>query len=380
MRVLTDLEGVTAEEWNALCDPDDPFVDHAFLRTLEASGSVGGDSGWTPAHITLREDGRLRAAMPLYVKTDSYGEYIFDWGWAQAAHRAGVAYYPKLVSAVPFTPAGGRRLLAADAASHQVLLAAVAELARETDSSSAHVLFCRAEEQALLAQHGYLPRLTYQLHWHNHDYGSFDDFLAALRAPSRKQLRRERRLAAETGLVLRTLAGAELTEAHTDAMYRFYLNTIEKKGAHAYLTAAFFAALRGPLSHLAVVTWAERPSGDAVAGALSFRKGRCIYGRYWGTLEQHDELHFELCYYRLIELAIAEGMVRVEAGAQGAHKLKRGFMPQPTYSAHSLAHRGLRRAVAEHLVLEASAVRAEMAQLAEHGPFRRAIDPGQGCS
>ena len=373
--VVPDLSTVSPAEWDALAPADNPFLDHAFLRALETSGSVGERTGWLPAHVLVRRAGALVGAAPLYVKTHSYGEYIFDWGWADAAERAGLRYYPKLVSAIPHTPATGRRLLveggATDGPVLGALVAGIRDLADTAHASSIHVLFLtREEREALASGHGLLPRLTYQFHWHNRGYGSFDDFLSSLRSVARKQIRRERRGAADSGLRLRTLSGPELEDRDWEAIYAFYLDTARRRGAIPYLTRSFFQEVRRTLPHRVVATMAH--DGDApVAAALSFRKGAHLYGRYWGCSTACDFLHFELCYYRPIELCIAEGMTLFEAGAQGEHKLKRGFLPEPTYSAHWLRHDGLSEAVAAYLEQEARATEGEMRWLAGHGPFRR---------
>ena len=380
VEVVPALSGVPAAEWDTLAGADDPFVEHAFLAALETSGSVGPGTGWSPAHVIARRRGRLEGAVPFYVKTDSYGEYIFDWGWASASQRAGISYYPKLVSSIPFTPATGRRLLVLDGleadAGRQVagaLVLGMRTIADRIDASSIHVLFSSAEERAFLCDPAlrFEPRLTYQYHWTNEGYGSFDDYLAAFRSSSRKEVRRERRKAAASGLALRTVRGTELTDAEWAALYAFYRDTTGRKGAIPYLTPRFFEEIRRTLPERVVVGLASRPDGSPVAAALAFQKGRNLFGRYWGCLEDHEALHFELCYYRLIEFAIEHGLARFEAGAQGEHKIRRGLLPSPTFSAHWLRHPGLAEAVADHLPREAEMHEREMELLARHTPFKR---------
>lgn len=381
LEVVTEIAAVPADQWDALAGDDNPFVEHAFLRALEDSGSVGApgedaeaNTGWIPLHLTLRDDGgALRGAMPLYLKTDSYGEYIFDWGWADAAMRAGLSYYPKLVCAIPFTPATGPRLLARADERDVVapaLLAGARDLAKRLGCSSTHLLFCSRDEQRLAEARGYLPRLTCQFHWQNDGYESFDDFLSTFRSSARKAVRRERRRARESGLRIELKAGHELDDREWDAIYAFYRDTTSRKWGQAYLNRRFFELARERFADRALVSLAS--DGDQpVAGALCFRKGAHVYGRYWGCLDSYDMLHFELCYYLPIERCIAEGWRRFEAGAQGVHKLKRGLLPTPIYSAHQIEHPGLRRAVSRHLMVEEHSQQHEMRLLAEHSPFRR---------
>lgn len=380
IEVVGDLGQVERSEWDALAGMNNPFVEYAFLRALETSGSVGREAGWAPAHVLVRDGPlqgsrqRLVAACPLYVKGNSYGEYIFDWSWANAAHQMGVEYYPKLVVAVPFTPAAGPRLLrAADAppAALDALLGGVATVAEEVDASSIHVLFCTEAEQQSLKEHGLLPRLTFQYHWENvGGWADFDAYLASFRASKRRQVNKERREAAAAGLTIRDLAGDEITDETARWMYRFYRDTTHRKGAIPYLTEAFFAELSGSLKHLALITVAF-DDGRPVAGALRFQKGDQLFGRYWGCLEAYDKLHFELCYYRSIQLCLQRGWRRFEAGAQGQHKIKRGLMPSPTYSAHWLRDPQLASAVRDYLPREARQTRWEMQELERRGPFRR---------
>ena len=372
--VINGLDEVPAVEWNALAGTDNPFVEHSFLLALETSGSVGEGTGWTPCHVLVRDTGILVGAMPLYVKTHSYGEYIFDWAWANAAQRYGIEYYPKLVCAVPFTPATGPRLLLRGGAPEQGvvggLLSGVHAVAEQVGASSFHVLFCSEEERGLLAKAGLLPRLTYQYHWENRGWSTFESYLGTFRSTPRRLVRKERREAAANGLEVRTLRGHELTGAQLDHLYAFYRDTTGRKGAIPYLTQPFFRALNTSLRDSALVALAQ-DGARPVAGALSFQRGDHLYGRYWGCLQDFDKLHFELCYYRHIELCIEHGWTRFEAGAQGQHKIKRGLMPSPTYSAHWIRDPGLAEAVADYLPREAQQTRWEMEALAKRGPFRR---------
>jgi uncharacterized protein len=375
IEITPGLAEISATDWDALAGEDDPFLEHAFLLALETSGSVGPKTGWTPHHLLCREHktGPLLGAIPLYLKDHSYGEYIFDWGWAGAAKRAGIRYYPKLLSAIPFTPATGQRILAGDPqkpAAKALIQAARAETER-LGASSLHFLFTTAEERTALAkEHGLLPRLTYQFHWESRGYQSFEDFLKSLRSEARKQIRKERATARESGLRLHTKRGPEMSEAEWRSLYRFYRQTAAEKGAIPYLTPRFFEEIRQKLPQRVVVAFASRGE-EPLAGALAFQKGKNLYGRYWGSLVEASALHFELCYYQLIEFACVNGLQRFEAGAQGEHKLKRGFLPSPTYSAHWIRHAGFSEAIADYLAREAEATEAEISMLSEHGPFPR---------
>ena len=373
VEVVTDISSVEAEQWDALAGDDNPFVEHAFLQALEESRCVGDDSGWLPLHLTLRDcSGALAGAMPLYLKTDSYGEYIFDWSWADAAMRGGIAYYPKLVSAVPFTPATGPRVLARDDDHElvaQALFRAAADLERRLGCSSTHVLFCSPEEQRLAAEGGFLSRVTTQFHWQNDGYESFDDFLATFRSQNRKAVRRERRKAREAGLRIEVLRGDELGDHQWESLYAFYRDTTTRKWGQPYLNRRFFELLRERLAERVVASLAH--DGErCVAGALCMHKGAHLYGRYWGCVESYDMLHFELCYYRPIELCIARGWSRFDAGAQGGHKYHRGFRPVLTWSAHRLVSPELHDAVGRYLVHERAAVRAHCEQLRDERPCR----------
>jgi predicted N-acyltransferase len=375
VELLRDIGVVSATDWDSLTGEDDPFIEHAFLHALEQSGSVGGESGWKPTHVVVRDAGRLVGALPLYVKQHSYGEYIFDWAWAAAAERAGLRYYPKLVSMVPFTPATGRHVLLADTADRtevtRALLQGVSEAGARVSASSVHFMFLDpSERDQLLARAELMPRETLQYHWHNDGYTSFDDYLARFRSALRKQVRHERRDAAATGLEIRLVHGPELGEHEWQALHAFYRDTCHKRGSGPYLTRRFFELIRESHAHRVVAVLALRGT-TPVAGTLSFQKGKHLYGRYWGCVEDYPALHFECCYYQLIEHAIASGMTRFEAGAQGQHKLRRGLLPATIHSLHEMAHPGLRAALADYLPREIAAHRRELLELAEHGPFKR---------
>jgi uncharacterized protein len=390
--VTDSVASVPAEDWDALVDPNDPFLEHGFLAALEQSGSVGPRTGWQTRFVLARADERLVGAVPLYLKHDSYGEFIFDWGWASGAHRAGVRYYPKMVAAVPFTPVTGPRLLlhpeaAASAGERErvraALLAGVRQAADEGRASSVHVLFCTEEEAAHLGAAGYLPRLSMQFHWTNRGaeaggpYRDFEDFLGDFRSRHRKQVRKERAVAAAHGLRLAVVEGPALGPREWRALELFYQSNADKHGATTYLTPDFFTLLREKLAHRVVATLAYRGEMP-VAGALNFERGRHLYGRYWGCLEEREMLHFELCYYALIERAITRGYARFEAGAQGEHKLKRGLLPSLTHSAHWIRHPDLERAIARFVESEAHMVRHQVAEYMELSPMKRSAEPDEG--
>ena len=357
-----------------------PFISHAFLKALEDSGCVGGHhTGWLPQHITVNdEDGGIAACAPCYVKLNSTGEFVFDHSWAAAYQQAGGHYYPKLQIAVPFTPVPGRRLLVRpgpDADYHaRVLGAAAAELAQRIEASSVHATFLTEPEWETLGAMGYLKRTDQQFHWHNAGYATFDDFLASLASRKRKGLRKERREALSDGLVIERLNGSDIEEKHWDAFFEFYTDTGNRKWGRPYLNRRFFSQLGATMPERCLLVMARRGS-RYVAGALNLIGGDCLYGRYWGSTEQHPYLHFELCYYQAIDYAIAHGLARVEAGAQGEHKLARGYLPATTYSAHFIADPGFRRAVARYLEGERAAVAEDIATLTEFGPYRKGDRP-----
>ena len=377
MRVAlcASLEEIDPAAWDRLTGDDDPFVEHAFLHALEASQSVGIEAGWVPMHVTVWEGESLVGALPLYLKTHSYGEYIFDWAWADAASRIGIQYYPKLVSMVPVTPATGKRFLVApDADETEVvshLLQGCFDAQDESGASSIHLLFLNAHEHSLVdSDERWLRRLSYQFHWQNRGYENFDEFVGGFRSSMRKKLNRERRVACNSGYEIRLRTGDELSADEWSHLFTLYDRTCAKKGSHPYLTREFFE--QGPLAlgKRAVVAEAIF-DGRCVAASLNWEKGANLYGRYWGSVGEHDMLHFELCYYRLLERAIDNGMSRFEAGAQGTHKLRRGLLPAPIYSAHSIADPLLRHAIADFLPREAIAIQRQMLELKDHGPFRR---------
>lgn len=366
------ITDIPAPDWDACAGADNPFVSHAFLLALEESGSVGARTGWLAQHAALRDNaGRLLACVPLYAKSHSYGEYVFDHGWAQALEQAGGRYYPKLQAAVPFSPVPGPRLLVrpGGGVAPAILGQALRQACTQMDLSSVHVTFCTQAEWEILGASGWLQRLGTQFHWENRGYGEFDDFLGALNSRKRKSIRRERRDAA-SGLEFVTLRGPEIGRAEWDAFYRFYQATIDRKWGSAYLTRAFFPLLAERLG-ARVVLMLARHAGQPVAAALNLMGSDTLFGRNWGCEGDWPFLHFELCYYQAIEFAIAQGLARVEAGAQGEHKIQRGYLPQPTYSAHWISHPGLRRAVASFLKEERPALEARMVDLETLSPYRR---------
>ncbi|THD85332.1 N-acetyltransferase [Aliigemmobacter aestuarii] len=379
VRIAPGVLSLDPGEWDALACPEaanggrpfDPFTTHRFLAALERSGSVGAGTGWQPQPLILHRDGRAVAAAPLYAKTHSQGEYIFDHGWAEAWMRAGGRYYPKLQVAVPFTPVTGRRFLGA-AEDVRPLARALAGITERNGLSSAHVTFCTADEAAAVGgMDGYLHRVTQQYHWLNRGYDSFDAFLADLSSRKRKAIRKERETARAAGLDIRALTGDAIEPAHWDAFWAFYQDTGSRKWGRPYLTRAFFDEVHRTMRDDVLLVMAFR-NGHPVAGALNFIGRDALYGRYWGALEHHPCLHFELCYHQAIDWAIAQGLDRVEAGAQGEHKLARGYMPAEIHSLHWIADAGFRRAVADYLAAERRAVAEDMEILTSMGPFRRA--------
>ena len=363
---------ITAAEWDACAGPDNPFVSHAFLAAVEDSGSADARTGWLPQHAALRDaGGRILAVAPMYAKSHSYGEYVFDHGWAHAFEQAGGRYYPKLQVAVPFSPVPGPRLLVRPGCGvpAAALGQALAQACRELDLSSLHVTFCTEADSAALAECGFLPRLGMQFHWHNAGYATFEAFLDALASRKRKSIRRERRDANAAGLEFVALRGPEIGRRDWAAFYEFYTSTVDRKWGSVYLTRQFFPLLGERLGDRVVLMLA-RHQGKPVAGALNLMGTQALYGRNWGCRGDWPFLHFELCYYRAIDFAIAHGLQRVEAGAQGEHKIQRGYLPSITHSAHWIAHAGLRRAVAGFLDQERPARLAEMAELATLSPFK----------
>jgi len=364
---------IAAADWDACAGLGNPFVSHAFLSALEDSGSANARTGWMPQHAALRDGDRVVAVAPMYAKSHSYGEYVFDHGWANAFERGGGSYYPKLQVAVPFSPVPGPRLLAREGAGVEAMGQALAQACQELNLSSVHATFCTSADWEALGRAGWLQRLGTQFHWENAGYATFDDFLAALNSRKRKSIKRERRDANAAGLRFLALRGDEIKPKHWDAFYKFYTSTVDRKWGSAYLTRKFFPMLSERLGDRVVLMMAEH-DGLAVAGALNMVGDEALYGRNWGCRGDWPFLHFELCYYRAIEFAIEHGLQRVEAGAQGEHKIQRGYMPRPTYSAHWIAHPGLRRAVEGFLEQERPAVQADMDALAELSPYKRAGD------
>ncbi len=378
VEVAGAMSEVAASEWDACANPDpatfDPFISHAFLKALEDAETVHPRTGWQPQHLLLKDAvGTVQACMPLYAKSHSKGEYVFDYGWADAFERAGGNYYPKLVSAVPFTPVPGRRLLLRPGpnaeAREALLVAGAAELVRRYDVSSLHVNFPTCAQWQRLADLGFLQRTDQQFHWQNQGYATFDDFLAGLTSRKRKTIRKERRQAVDAGLSIDWVTGSDITEAHWDAMYMFYMETGSRKWGRPYLNRTFFSLLGDVLRERCLLIMVSR-DGDYIAGALNLVGGDCLYGRYWGAIEHHPCLHFEVCYYQAIDFAINRRLDRVEAGAQGDHKLARGYMPAATYSAHHIPNPSFRRAIAAYLEDERAYVERSRTALAEYGPYR----------
>ncbi len=378
--VVARIADIAPADWDACANPDpatyNPFLSHAFLNALEDSGSVGDKkTGWLPHHVALSEGTEgIAACMPCYVKLHSAGEYVFDYAWAEAYERAGGNYYPKLQAAVPFTPVPGRRLLVRPGPNaerrERLLAGAAVEVARRIGVSSLHVTFLTQGEWTALGASGFLRRTDQQFHWHNEGYVRFDDFLARLSSRKRKTVRKERGEALSGGLEIERITGADLTEAHWDAFFAFYMDTGGRKWGHPYLNRRFFSVLGQTMADRCLLIMAKR-GGRYVAGALNLLGGDCLYGRYWGAIEHHPYLHFEVCYYQAIDYAIEKGLARVEAGAQGEHKLARGYMPVTTYSAHWIADPGFRQAVARYLEVERARVEETAERLSELGPYRK---------
>ena len=393
-RVVQSIAAIDAAKWNACANPParsfdeaegerfNPFLTHAFLNALEASGSVGGRSGWTPVHVTVEDArGRIVAVAPSYLKSHSQGEYVFDHAWADAYERAGGRYYPKLQVAVPFTPVTGRRLLvAADApqGAREALIAALRELRKETKASSIHLTFPTPEDADRLAGAGFLIRTGEQFHFACEGYTAFDDFLSALASRKRKAIRRERRDAVDGDVKIEWLTGPAIRSEHWDAFFKFYMHTGSRKWGRPYLTRAFFDLIGSTLAERVLLVMARR-AGRYIAGAINFIGDDALYGRNWGAIEHRPFLHFEVCYYQAIDFALARGLRRIEAGAQGEHKLARGYRPALTYSAHEFADARLGRAIADYLGHERVAVERTIAHYEEYAPFRRGDGAAQGA-
>ncbi|MET0238566.1 MAG: GNAT family N-acetyltransferase [Sphingobium sp.] len=373
VRMHDSVSAIPAAQWDACAGDANPFVSHAFLSILEESGSVGEGTGWQPLPIVVEApDGSIAAAAPAYAKSHSQGEYVFDHGWAEAWQRAGGRYYPKIQIAAPFSPVPGPRLLLRDADAAAPLIAGIEAVVRNNKLSSAHATFVEEAQLAQFEAAGWLIRQDSQFHWTNDGYGSFEDFLGALSSRKRKDIRKERERARE-GLEIVHLCGDEITEAHWDAFWHFYQDTGARKWGQPYLTRDFYSLLGERLGERVLLMFAMRGTAP-IAGALNLIGGDALYGRYWGCTEDVPFLHFELCYYQAIDAAIARGLTRVEAGAQGSHKLARGYRPVPTWSAHFIPDPGFRRAVAEFLRHESEAVEHDRQYLDAHAPFRKGTD------
>ncbi|MHA6264722.1 GNAT family N-acetyltransferase [Arenibacterium sp. CAU 1754] len=381
IQVLGSLSQVAADDWDACACPEasdngrpfDPFTTHRFLSALEDSGSVGPGTGWQPQYLTAYLDGMLIACAPMYAKSHSQGEYIFDHNWAHAYERAGGRYYPKLQIAVPFTPATGRRLLVRpgyETVGQSALVQGAVQLASDNGVSSIHITFCTKAEADAGAQMGLMARTTQQFHWVDQGYGDFDGFLASLSSRKRKNIRKERAQANGFGGTIRAYTGDELQPEHWDAFWRFYQDTGARKWGSPYLTRQFFDIAQDTMREDMALVLAER-DGHYVAGALNFIGRETLFGRYWGCAEHHPCLHFELCYYRAIDLALSLGLKRVEAGAQGEHKLARGYLPTETYSLHWVGDPGFADAIRNYLAAEREAVEEEIEILTDYGPFKK---------
>lgn len=390
VQVVQRLADLPKEEWDTCAhaqsncssptetQPSNPFLRWDFLEALEASGSVTAATGWQPLHLVARtNNNQIQGVMPLYLKSHSQGEYVFDYAWADALHRAGGRYYPKLQCSIPFTPATGERLLTRQgehaANTRALLLRAATELANEVKASSLHITFPTEQQWQELGELGLLQRTDQQFHWRNRDYDSFDDFLSELSSKKRKNIRRERRTVQEAGLSIEWVTGNDLTEAHWDFFFRCYLDTGSRKWGSPYLTREFFSLVGERMAENILLILCKRGSRE-IAAAINFIGSDALYGRNWGCIEDHEFLHFEACYYQAIDFAIAKGLDRVEAGAQGAHKIARGYVPSLTYSAHWIAHEGLRLALEDYLKHERAHVSAHLHELLEHVPFRKNLE------
>jgi predicted N-acyltransferase len=376
LRVIRSLSEIGPESWDSCANPPgtayNPFVAHAFLRALEASRSATRETGWLPRHLIL-EDGTVRGVVPCYRKSHSYGEYVFDHGWSEAFARVGGRYYPKLQVSVPFTPVTGPRLLAKDPASKALLAEGLRELCEQEGASSVHVTFLPEQDWNILGGATWLRRIDVQFHWHNKGYATFEDFLSDLSSRKRKNIRKEREVVRCAGIACEWITGRSITEAHWDAFFRFYMDTGSRKWGSPYLTRKFFSLIGEAMAEQIVLVMCRR-GGRMIAGALNLMGSDALYGRNWGAIEHHACLHFEACYYQAIEFAIAHKLPRVEAGAQGPHKLARGYLPQTTYSLHHFSHPGLAQAVARYLEQERAAVAAETRELGSFSPFRHPVE------
>jgi uncharacterized protein len=406
LEAISSISQIPAEDWNACANPTpdihglngldtlassnatsdscagstsgyNPFVSHEFFSALEASGSACARTGWGPRHLLARLDGAITGIVPCYLKSHSQGEYVFDRGWADAYERAGGRYYPKLQASVPFTPAAGPRLLIREGVDADRIGDALARglvaLCGATNASSAHVTFAREAEWKFLAGHGFLQRNDQQFHWHNQGYRGFEDFLATLNSRHRKAIRRERRDALGSGITIHALTGSGITEEAWDAFFDFYMDTGSRKWGRPYLTRSFFSLIGQSMADDVLLVMAKR-EGRWIAGAINFIGSDTLFGRNWGAIEHHPFLHFEVCYYQAIDFAIERGLKTVEAGAQGEHKIARGYLPQTTYSAHYIADPDLRRAISDYLRHERAYVAEAARELTDAAPFRKAAD------
>jgi hypothetical protein len=401
LEAVPSVGDVPAEEWNACANPPDlggldalvpagscveakpyynPFVSHAFFSAVEGSGSAIPRTGWGARHLLAKIDEKVVGVVPCYLKSHSQGEYVFDRGWADAFERAGGRYYPKLQCSVPFTPATGPRLLIRSDVDREQIGSALASglvaLTGVSRASSVHVTFAREAESKFLAEHGFLQRTDQQFHWHNQGFATFDDFLGSLNSRHRKAIRRERREAVAAGITIHWLTGKDITEDAWDAFFEFYMETGSRKWGRPYLTRKFFSLIGESMSQDVLLVMAKRKS-RWIAGAINFIGSDTLFGRNWGAIEHHNFLHFEVCYYQAIDFAIQHQLKVVEAGAQGEHKLARGYLPHTTYSAHYIADRDLRRAIADYLRRERAYVAEAGRELTEMGPFRKVQDQDQ---
>lgn len=371
-RVTNSIAEIGASNWDACAGADNPFVSFAFLSSLEDSGSVCPETGWSPYHVVVEdESGDTVGCAPMYLKSHSQGEYVFDQNWAHAYEQAGGHYYPKLQISVPFSPVTGPRLLSRSSGGRDAVLSGCVQVADKLDVSSLHVTFPAFEEWKAMGDAGLLLRKDQQFIWHNDGYQCFDDFLEALSSRKRKNIRKERREAVAGGIEVEVITGGDLSEHHWDAFYAFYRDTSDRKWGRPYLNREFFSLMGERMPEKVVLVLCKRED-RYVAGALNLLGSEALYGRNWGCIEDHPFLHFEACYYRAIDFAIANGLSRVEAGAQGPHKLSRGYMPEFTYSAHWIADPGFREAVADYLRREGGYVETDRQIMAEHGPFKKA--------
>lgn len=377
LKAVTSALAIAQADWDRLANPPgaefNPLVSHDFFRCVEESGCATSRTGWSPRHLVMEDAGQVTGIVPCYRKRHSQGEYVFDYGWADAFERAGGSYYPKMQVSVPFSPVTGPRLFAGTEAQRRELASGLIALCTQEEASSVHITFLPEADWAALGGRMWLQRTDIQFHWTNAGYGAFDDFLATLSSQKRKNIRKERASVAKAGITMHALTGKDIEERHWDAFYDFYMDTGARKWGQPYLNRTFFSMIGEAMSQHVLLVLAER-GGRLIAGALNFIGSHALYGRNWGAIEYHDNLHFETCYYQAIDFAIARKLPRVEAGAQGAHKLARGYLPQKTFSLHYLAHPGLQRAVANYLEAERQGIDQEQQALAAYSPFRQEQD------